>query len=152
MRVDVALSTIHRLYVETAPLIYYIELHSRYLPIMDIVVAAIDSASIQAESSVITLVEVLSHPLQQGNLQLANDYRNILVHSGAFQIIPVTVDIAEQAARLRARYNLRTPDALHIATALERGCDAILTNDVAFKRVEELQVLLLDNLENPTSA
>ena len=48
---------------------------------------------------------------------------------------------------MRARYNLRTPDALHVATAVPAGCDAMLTNDAQLKRVQELSILVLDELE-----
>jgi predicted nucleic acid-binding protein len=61
--------------------------------------------------------------------------------------VAVSAQIAETAADLRAHYNLRTPDALHVATALAVQCDAFLTNDAAIRRVTELRVLLLDDLE-----
>ena len=63
------------------------------------------------------------------------------------RLIPVTFEIADKAAQLRAQYNLRTPDALHIASAIESGCQALLTNDLGIKRVTELRVLVLDELE-----
>lgn len=62
----------------------------------------------------------------------------------------VTSTIAENAARLRAKYNLRTPDALHVATALQTNCNAFLTNDLGLKRVNEIVVLVLDDLELPS--
>jgi predicted nucleic acid-binding protein len=40
-----------------------------------------------------------------------------------------------QAASLRARYGLRTPDALQISVALAAGCSAFLTNDARLQRV-----------------
>ncbi len=39
-----------------------------------------------------------------------------------------------------------TPDALQIAAALHRGCQAFLTNDITLKRVTNVQVLILDEL------
>lgn len=44
-------------------------------------------------------------------------------------------------------HNLRSPDALQIAIALENNCDAFLCNDNGLMRVIELQILVLDNLE-----
>jgi len=82
-----------------------------------------------------------------GNTKTEQEYRNILLHSGGFELLPVTTLIAESAAELRARYNLRTPDALHVATAIAAGCGAFLTNDAGVKRVAEITVLLLDELE-----
>ena len=61
-------------------------------------------------------------------------------------MLPITVESAELAAELRARYSLRTPDALQVATALVRRCEVFLTNDTRLKRVAEIRVLTLDDL------
>jgi len=97
---------------------------------------------------VITLTEVLVHPLRQGNPRLSDEYRSLLLTSGDFQTLPIDAAMAEQGADLRARYGLRTPDALQIATALAAGCTALLTNDARLQRVTDLRVLVLDELEH----
>jgi predicted nucleic acid-binding protein len=51
-----------------------------------------------------------------------------------------------RAAEIRARYGLRTPDAIMIATAIESGATLAVTNDDAWRKVEELEVLVLRNL------
>ncbi len=73
--------------------------------------------------------------------------QRFLLRSRNFSLDLVTADIAEQAADLRARYGLRTPDALQVATALAAGCAALLTNDARLQRVTELRVLVLDEIE-----
>jgi predicted nucleic acid-binding protein len=69
------------------------------------------------------------------------------INATNFRTLPIDVTTATSAADLRARYNLRTPDALQIATAITAGCNAFLTNDAALQRVSELRVLVLDQLE-----
>jgi predicted nucleic acid-binding protein len=58
----------------------------------------------------------------------------------------LTADISAEAARLRAQYGLRTPDAIHGATALAGGADGILTNDTGLTclRAENLRIWLFD--------
>ena len=52
------------------------------------------------------------------------------------------------ALRIFAPANgLRTPDALQIATALNAGCTAFLTNDFRLQLVTEIRVLVLDEME-----
>jgi len=86
--------------------------------------------------------------LRVGNPTLAQQYRDLLTGSAHFYLQPtLTLAESEQAAQWRARYNLKTPDALQIAIALSAGSDAFLTNDGDFKRVQELKVLVLDELE-----
>jgi predicted nucleic acid-binding protein len=58
--------------------------------------------------------------------------------------MPLSADIANQSARLRARYNLRTPDAIHLATALAANADVFITNDRDLIRVEsELPIVMI---------
>lgn len=147
MKIDAALADVRRIYLDTAPLIYYVEANPGYVTKMDVVITAVENNPIDATSSVITLVEILSRPLQLEDHRLVQEYRDILINSGELRLIPVTVQIAGIAADLRARYNFRTPDALHMATAIHTGCDIFLTNDMDLKRVTEIIVLALDELE-----
>lgn len=55
-----------------------------------------------------------------------------------------TLEIADVAARLRARHNLRTPDAVQAATALACGATGFVSNDAVFERLQALDVILLD--------
>jgi predicted nucleic acid-binding protein len=147
VKISDALEGVQRLYTETAPLIYYVEENPTYVAKMDAIIEAIEDKPIEAVSSVITLTEVLTRPLRLGNARLEREYRDILLHSGGFRLLTITARIAESAAALRARYNLRTPDALHIAAAIDVRCDAFLTNDTGIKRVTEIAMLVLDELE-----
>ncbi|PXF57070.1 MAG: hypothetical protein C4B59_15900 [Candidatus Methanogaster sp.] len=61
--------------------------------------------------------------------------------------MPLSCAIAEEAARLRARYNVRTPDAIQMATAIRAGASFFLTNDSHLPTIPELRVLVLDELK-----
>jgi predicted nucleic acid-binding protein len=147
VNISEALAGVQRLYTEAAPLISYVEEHPKYVAKMDAIIKAIEDRPIEAVSSVITLTEVLTRPVKLGNTRLEREYRDILLHSGGFRLLTITARIAESAAALRARYNLRTPDALHVAAGIDARCDAFLTNDTGIKRVTEIAVLVLDELE-----
>jgi predicted nucleic acid-binding protein len=67
-----------------------------------------------------------------------------LLNSRNLYLLPIDSSIAEQAAELRAQFNIHTPDALQIAAALSAGCEAFLTNDRRLKRVTHLPILLVD--------
>lgn len=53
------------------------------------------------------------------------------------------IDIARRAAGLRARYGVRTADAIHLATALVAGASAFVTTDRRLARVKEIEVRVL---------
>ncbi len=56
------------------------------------------------------------------------------------------MDIAVDAARIRATYDFATPDSLLPATAPEAGADAFVTGDRKLQRFSEIEVLLPDDL------
>ncbi|HOF89772.1 MAG TPA: PIN domain-containing protein [Armatimonadota bacterium] len=129
------LTGITKLAIDTAPVIYFIEEHPQYGPCVEQVFQAISHGSITGVTSVITLTEVLIHPLHEKNVSLAAQYRDLLLFSDHFLCLPMDPAIAECAAMLRASYALRTPDAIQIATALVTGCEALCTNDATMRRV-----------------
>jgi predicted nucleic acid-binding protein len=147
MTIDEALEGVAVLGLDTAPLIYFVEQHPVYVDIMRAIIQRIDQGRIAAVSSVVTLTEVLTMPIRLSNQHLENEYRDLLTHSKNFVLQPIDSTIAEVAAGLRARYHLRTPDALQIAAALATGCQAFLTNDTHIKRVHDIRVIVLDDLK-----
>ena len=55
---------------------------------------------------------------------------------------------ARRAAKLRARHRLSLADAFQVASCLQLGATAFLTNDRRLRRVTELEVVLLDDFAN----
>ncbi|HEY3823671.1 MAG TPA: PIN domain-containing protein [Bryobacteraceae bacterium] len=116
--------------LDTAPLIYFIEENPLYLSPLRPFFDAADQGHFRIVTSILTLTEVLIHPLRQGNSPLANEYRRILLRANNVETLPVSALIAEEAARLRAKHNLHTPDSIQIATAVTAGATSFLTNDI----------------------
>lgn len=77
---------------------------------------------------------------------LAARYQQILVGTQNVTSRYVKENVALTAADLRARYRLKTPDAIQLATAISEECEAFLTNDRDLRRVTEISVLILDDL------
>lgn len=136
----------HVVGLDTAPLIYYLESHPIYLPLVDPFFNALDRGELQVVTSIVTLIEVLTQPLRQGNSMLAQRYRELLLHTEGLTVQAVTPLLAEEAARLRAAYALRTPDAIQLATAVAAGASSFLTNDTHLARVPGLRMLIVDEL------
>ncbi|MGH2516021.1 MAG: type II toxin-antitoxin system VapC family toxin, partial [Ktedonobacterales bacterium] len=100
-------------------------------------------------TSELSLLEVLVKPFKTGNVRLEAGFRALLMGSADVRMLAITQSILERAARLRATTNLKTPDAIHAATALESGATHFLTNDPAFRRVPGLAVTILSDLITP---
>jgi predicted nucleic acid-binding protein len=132
--------------LDTAPLIYFIEQNEVYLELVRAFFQSMSRGEFQVITSTLTLTEVLVHPLRSGDVELAEQYRDIILDQENLITVPISVEIAEVAAQLRATQNLRTPDAIQIATAIQGSAAFFLTNDVGLATVPDLEVLVLDAL------
>lgn len=147
LKLDAALRSVGRLYLDAAPLIDWVEAYPDYISKMDRIVDAIETTPMQALTSVLTLTEVMAQPLRVGNTDLAQEYHDIFVIREDCKLVEISTDIAISAAAIRARHSLRTPDAVPAATAIKSGCEAIRTNDRDFRRLQDLNALILGDLE-----
>lgn len=130
--------------LDTAPLIYFIEENPTYIDAAKLFFEAMERGDFTVVTSTVTLLEVLVHPLRSNNTALAAEYRDILLNS-KLMTVEVSSTIAEQAARLRAAHNIRTPDAIQISAALNAGATHFFTNDIRLPEIPDLQILSLDS-------
>jgi predicted nucleic acid-binding protein len=91
-------------------------------------------------------LECLIQPVQNDDSELETLYRELLTNTEEFRLLPITMQVLEQSIMYRARSGLRTPDAIHAATALLTGCAQFITNDRQFGRVPDLPVDILQDL------
>jgi len=92
------------------------------------------------------MLELLVHPYRDKDQERADDFYGLLSTYPNLDWVPATLDIADQAARLRAEHNLKTPDAIQAATALGSHATGFVSNDPAFCRVKQLDVLIFDHV------
>jgi predicted nucleic acid-binding protein len=101
--------------------------------------------------SVITEAELLVHPEQEDDREAMERIGDLLSEDG-IQVFPVDRRIARRAAALRAHNRFGLADAIIVATALETGCDAIVGNDGAWRKLTEIPYVHLDELAAPRPA
>ncbi|MCU1223929.1 MAG: PilT protein-like protein [Edaphobacter sp.] len=136
----------HTVGLDTAPLIYFIEKHPVYLPLLQPFFEAVECGDIEIVTSTLTLTEVLVHPLRRGDQVLARQYSRILLNASHVQTLAVSPVIASEAAHLRASRGYKTPDAIQLATAQSGHATFFVTNDEALSNPSGLQIVVLKNL------
>ena len=94
----------------------------------------------------ITAAEVLVKPLNNGQLSIADKYRNAIRNMPNLSHINFDVEIGFMAGSLRVKYALLFPDMFQVAAALAQPANAIITNDRDSQRVQETDVFLLSDL------
>ena len=106
---------------------------------------SMERGKFKAISSVITLIEILTHPKKQKDFYLVKEYQELLANFPNLEIKDVDVKISDLASSLRAEYNLTTPDAIVVATALLNKATGFITSDKIFSRIKELEIFVLKN-------
>lgn len=81
-------------------------------------------------------------PLREKNARLLTSYDSFFVHSDLF-VAEVTAEVLEFATRLRADHGFRTPDAIHLATAIGAGAATFLTGDANLARCPGIKVEII---------
>lgn len=132
-------------YVDTSTVIYSVEKFPEYVPLLAPLWLKLQAGEIEIVSSELILMETLVLPLRNSNSILINAYEQLLI-SSEMRLIPISQSILRQAANLRATSNLKTPDAIHVATALSVSCNQFITNDKGFRNVPGLPVVILSEI------
>jgi predicted nucleic acid-binding protein len=112
------------------------------------VFTSVAQGHLRVVTSTVTLLEVLVLPIRLGDEALAFKYNDILLSAPNISTLPVTRAIAQSAAELRARYNLKTPDSIQLAVAIGEGATAFLTNDRRIPDDCGIRILRLENLDS----
>lgn len=128
--------------LDTNIFIYHFEEHPSYVEFTEALFERIESGRARAVTSALTLHEVLTGARRAGNERLASLYRDLIGTFPNLRVVPFDARIAEISSDLRARYDLPTPDAIQMATALHEGAETIVTNDSRLKRVREIRVTI----------
>ena len=139
-----------RLYVDSNLFVYALEDMAPWDEAAKAVFDLIDDGGAFGVTSELTLSECLTKPFRDGNDAIAGVYLEAIGDSGALAVAPVSREVLVEAARLRATHpHLKTPDAVHVATAVLTGCEILITNDRRL-RIDgaAVEVLLLSELKS----
>ncbi|MTJ07760.1 type II toxin-antitoxin system VapC family toxin [Anabaena sp. UHCC 0204] len=146
MKLSDALQGVNKVFLDTSPVVYYVEAVPAFAEVAKGIFTLIEKGQIQGVVSPVTLAECVTLPIRLGQVTLRQRFTDLLTATEGILLVNIDAAIAQQAAELRIQYGLKLPDALQVATAIASGCEAFLTNDVALKRVQELRVLTMVEL------
>ena len=136
-----------RLYLGTNVYIYAQEQVKPFAAQLAALFAEVDAGRLHAVASELTLGECLVKPLLDGDVELVDIYKRVLVTSEALTVAPMSRSIVIRAAELRSEHRLRFPDAIHLATALAERCATFITNDRRLPDGGDLAMLVLGELQ-----
>ena len=132
------------IYLDASAFIYSLERIEPYRTLLEPMWRHAQEGNLLIVSSELVVLETLVKPLRD-NDPIAQNLFKSLFDASDVNLIPATREIWVDAATLRANTGLKTPDALHAATAIHAECSLFITNDDDFRRVEDLPILILDD-------
>lgn len=137
-----------RVLLDTVALIYFLETNERYSIIAEEIFHRIETGELQGIMANLVFAELLVPLYRSGDSKAATGLANRLINFRNLEVVALTTEISMEAARLRAEYGLRTPDAIHGASAIVTRATGVLTNDKQLKILarEGLSIWLFDSL------
>jgi len=125
-----------RLYLDTAPVIYTVENVPIYAQAVD---NRLSGFEIERVVSDLTRMECRIKPLRDGNMDLLKDFDDFF-NEVVSDIISLSREVIDYATEIRAQFEFKTPDSIHLAAACVSKCDVFFTNDHRLDRFEGIGV------------
>ena len=132
-----------RIFLDTAPVIYYSQRNEIYFETMKDIFIRLRCQKSKFVSSTVTIAEACVYPFRFERIDWSENLYN-LIKVTPIEIIPVDKIIALRAAQIRAKHkSFQAMDSIQLAAAIVSGCDTFLTNDKRLKQFTEIACLTL---------
>lgn len=133
----------HLVGLDTMGFIYHFEENKDYQPFTRLLFSSIESGTIKAVTSIITLLEILVGPKKEKNEHLIEEYKFLLQTFPNLRMVSLEEETADIASSLRAEYNIKTPDAIQVASSILAGAKAFITNEPSLKKISQLDIIIM---------
>ena len=134
----------HKVFLDTAPLIYFLDEDIRFGGKMRAILESILNSGKRLITSSVTCEEYLVYPYRTANQEKADVFFEF-TDDCHIDIIPITVEIAKRAAAVRSRFpHFKGMDALQLAAAVTAGCDVFLTNDKQLRQFRDIHCITVE--------
>lgn len=130
-------------FIDTMAFIYHFEENPAYTPFTRTLFQLVEAGEARGVASTLTLMELLVKPKRLGDAVAVEDYKYTLANFPNLKLRSLDPEVAERAAEIRAKHNLKPPDAIQVATALVEDAEALVTNDLKLKGVGEIETIII---------
>ena len=131
-----------QVYCDSVILMYFLEYTGPFNVRASHRLAALAAAGDQIVVSDIVRLECRVKPIRTGAAVTLAVYDTFFSRSDV-TIVPINTIIFERATLIRASHNFKLADSLHLAAAIEFGCDRFLTNDIRLSSCSDITVEVL---------
>ena len=128
-------------YLDACCFIYLVEGQPEWRTVVEQRIRGLEPIS-KLITSQLARLECRTKPMRDANRSLLERY-DMLFGADRVVVLDVSEQVIDRATELRARYGLKTPDAIHLATALESSAAEFWTADAALSRCTDIAVIVL---------
>ncbi len=126
-------------YLDSNVIIYLIEQPRRFGPQASARIAVLAAAGDRIVVSDLTRLECRANAVAAGDEVTLAQYDEFFSQT-VERVMTLTTAVVDRATMIRGKYRFKTPDALHLAAAVEAGCQTFLTNDARLRGFPGLTV------------
>lgn len=134
-----------RVHVDAPALAYHLLGREPEVGLTRILFTAVREEVVDVQSSAVTLYQLLAEPYRRGEADAAARVEKLLSGLRGLELVPLSPELAGQAARVRARLGTGPSTSAQIATAVGEGADLLLTDGSSLRRVAGVRI---ENLED----
>jgi len=140
---ETKLSRFSRVALDVMCFVYFFEENPKYLKLCEKIFQLAEKGRIKIFTSILSYSEIQIGPKKSKNIYLERKYRNIFNRFPNLEVKLYDWPMAEMASTLRAQYNIRLPDVINLASAIQADAEVFITNDKNLSRVKEIPTLIL---------
>ena len=134
-----------RVYFDTNIFIYLLEGSEQFQDALSDLEALIANEAIKITSCDLVYTEILPCHARKPDKEAIE---HIVEFLNAFEIFRISRETAIQAGILRGETGMKTPDALHVASAIQNDAEIFLTNDVGIRTPASIRRVLFADYSN----
>jgi len=123
-------------FLDTNLFIYLIKENSKYLDKIYKLFDFLEKNNYQVITSTLTFGEILTKSYKDKRLDLIKSYRKLFRD---IDMVELNMEIAEFFAKFRAKYNIKTPDSIQLASAIYTKCELFITNVKNFVKFKSVK-------------
>ena len=135
-----SINEVDRVYLDTSIYIYLFENNPRFAAASEEIFLDLVQRQATIIASTLLITELLVAPIKEKQSELARIYKHLDDQIPGLEFIPLTREISILSAELRAKYNLKSPDAIHLATALATNIQLFITADKNIRNIKEINI------------
>jgi len=124
------------IYLDACCFIYLVEGQPEWRSVVEKRIRDLDPAS-RLVTSQLARLECRAKPMRDSDHDLLGRYDS-LFGASRVAVLDVSAKVIDRATELRARYGFKSPDAIHLATALDCAVAEFWTGDAALSRCNDV--------------